>query len=213
MAITLQDNALLTVAEVQTWLKLGTSADEVELVKDLINRASDICEGPDGAERPLKARKFENLRLRAPWGSRLRPPAWPIDIEEDVSIAFDDVAQTVWLTEDDGAQADKDVVVVTNDVGVPVHFYRALGWRSGAPGVPRPILLTYTGGFDPIPGNILEAAFEVVGGLYRSQEKKTLDNVQAFGPGPVTPSVTYRTELVPSTKAKLILDKYRVPNV
>lgn len=212
MTVTLQDNALVTEAEATLYLKLGTSAAEADLVRDLINRASDFCEGPNGCDRPLIAREYENLRLPAPCSPRLRPPATPIDIEETVSISLDGVAQTVWLSEADGDPSLKDVVIGADDPGSPSFFWRDLGWRSYAYGNPFPILLSYTGGFLTLPGQLKDAAFLVIESLYRSQEKKSSDNVQAFGPGPVTPSVTYRVELIPM-RAKYILESYRVPNL
>jgi hypothetical protein len=199
----LNENALLTLAEGTTYLGVGSDQDVV--IEDIINRASDYCEW--WAKRPLKARDFEDLRLAAPCGTILRPPATPIDIDEDITIADVGTALSVWRSEGDGDPALKDVVIGCDTPGVPSHFVRALGWRPSARN-PFPIVLTYTGGFATIPGELQEAAYLIVENIYRAQEKKLTD-VVAIGSGPGAPGITFRGELIPM-KAKQILDSYRV---
>lgn len=213
MTIALQTNALVTEAEATLFLKVGTSAAEADLVRDLINRASDFCEGPNGCDRPLKERVYTNLRLPVPSRScHLRPPATPIKTSATITLSLDGESQTIWRTEADGEPSDKDVVVGADEPGVPSYFFRAIGWNSYAYGNPFPVLLSYTGGLATIPGQLKDAALLVIESLHRSQEKKGGDNVQAFGAGPITPSVTYRVELIPM-RAKMILEAYRVPTL
>lgn len=202
--------ALVTMADAALFLKLGNpalTAAETDLVTDLINRATDHCEWY--TNRPLKSRAFTDLRFPAQCDPVLRVRATPITTSAAVTITVDTTVQTVWRTEADGDPALKNVIVGADVPGEPSHFWRGTGWCAGSSSNPYPIKMTYTGGLDPIPGHLRDAALLVVESLYRSQEKKTGDHVQAFGPGPVTPSVTYRVELIPM-RSKLVLDSYRI---
>ena len=197
----LNANALLTLADAKTYLVIvGAESDAV--IEDIINRTSDYCEWWTG--RPLKARAFTALRLAAPCGTTLRPPAAPIDVTQAVTLEDNGTALTIWKSEADGDPTLKDVIVGADAPGTPSHFVRPTGWKPTA-GNPFPVKLSYTGGFAVIPGDLKEAAYLVFENVWRAQQKKLTDVVALGGPAG---TVSFRGELIPM-KAKQILDSYR----
>lgn len=204
----MSDYPLVTVDEARTYLGLGTSDDETHLLEDYVSRATDYCEWY--CDRLLAARLHENKRFAPIRSLSLRPLCWPIDVTQTIAIAIDAVVQTVWKQEGDGDRNTFDVLVRadTPEMSGPNIFWRKNGW-CGTTSDPEPILITYTGGIDPIPGELKDACYLVIGNMHNAQEKK-LAEIAAFGSGPVNPSVTYRlgSDLIP-LKAKQILDSYR----
>lgn len=208
----LADNALLTLDEATTYL--GAGASDAAVIEDLINRVSDYCEGPSGANRPLIARTFTALRYPPQWGPRLRPRATPIDVTSAVTVALDGTALTVWKAESDGDPADFDVVIGGDEPATPSYLYRACGWLGCAP---LPIALTYTGGWeqDELPLDLKEAAYLILGQTYREQTRTggASPDIQSYTPGPVTPGVTFRGESLIPMRAREILSARRIWNV
>jgi len=210
MTVELVDYALLDLESAMAYLDIGDptglgGADE-DLVTALVNETTDYCEW--WCNRPLAAREFADLRFPAQAECVLRPRATPIDVESDITIDVDGVAQTVWATEADGDPALKDVIVGA-DADRPSHFWRSQGWIAGSARNPYPIRISYTGGFSPIPGQLAKAAKLVLENLYRSQKKKLTSEIAGIGAGPVAPGITFRGELIPM-QAKQILDSYRL---
>jgi hypothetical protein len=215
VTIVANDNALLDLEQAKAFLHIRLD-DQDDVIQDLINRASDFCEWWCG--RPIKARAFADLRLPGQVGPVLRPPAVPIDITATLTLSIWGASQTIWKRESDGDPSAFDVIVgadVTDPRLRPNLFHRARGWCGGDPwGNPYPILLSYTGGFDPVPGELLDAAGLVLQHLYRLQEKQTADVTGLTSP--VGGSVSYAPELVGSLipmQAKQILDSYRTVSV
>lgn len=208
MAVALQANALVdpTDAQVAGFLKL-TGAANLDTVTTLINRASDYCEGY--CDRPLKQQTFTAIRFPAQCAPNLRPLATPIKVADPVSLSVDGVdgvvALTVWKAEADGDPALKDVIIGCDTPGVPTFFYRACGWRGSTP---FPILATFTGGLATIPGDLQQACLLVAQTLQR--QEKGASEVQSYGPGPVSQSVTYRADSLIPMWSKQVLDRYRV---
>ncbi len=214
-------NALVTVADAKTALSGMAGSSNDPLLTNLINYASDLCE--KYTERPLARQALTNVRVQGPRSLKLYPAAAPIDPTASISITFDKVAQTVWGQESDGDLDTFDVIVGSDDPydvknGLRNHFYRkaswltALAWAwpdSRVPHYVHPfnVLLSYTGGFNPIPGDLQLACLHIVQMLFRDFTKGTTDlaavNVPAggtinFGPPPALPR-----------RATMILDAYK----
>jgi len=177
---------LVTISDAKTFLKLTGSADDGK-VAALITRASAWAE--QITLRKLRIRAYTNLRFTGPSGVTLRIHGWPIATAQTVTVKLDEVTQTVWRTEADGDIDDKDVVVASDDAwdtrwGKANHLYRSAGWGSGLGrywgSAPRSsdqlgqhrVLLSYTGGYDPVPEDLQQATFYLLQKLWRDQEKQ-----------------------------------------
>ena len=135
--------------------------------------------------RPLASMAYENLRLAAPAGCALYPPRAPIDVTATITLTINGVVQSVWTAEGDGDPTTFDVMVAST-VGdspfMPDSFHRRVGWGGDIYGGltgwnPRPILLSYTGGFTPstLPADLKRAVLETVLTLYRDVQQGTVD--------------------------------------
>lgn len=173
----LQDNAWITVANAKTLLG-ETGGTQDALIERVVNRASDFCDQALG--RPLVQATFSTLRLPAPRGcALLAPRAVPIKVASAVTITLNGTALTVWKQEADGAPEDFDVVLralVPGSRWAPDVFWKADGWATTSSQRPDPIVLTYTGGvaqgLATIPGDLLEAFFEVLLTFKRTEQKQ-----------------------------------------
>jgi hypothetical protein len=190
MPVTLNANALITLADAKTFCNI-TGSSQDDLVTDLINRASTLAERL--ANRPFKERDFTNIRLAGPCDVKLFPWAIPIDTSRTITILVDGVQQTVWRTESDGDPATKDVIVAS-DIWDPMFrpdvFYRSLGWAPSiyqtpgwAPLNPYRIVLTYSGGLPSIPDDLREAGCLIVQKFLRDQQKGLAEVVSVTTPG------------------------------
>jgi hypothetical protein len=210
VTIIASDAALIEIDQAKVGLNI-TGDDQDDLLQDLINRASEYCEA--WCNRKLKARPLTDLRLAPPWGCTLRPPAVPIVTTAEVDLSVDGITQSVWRREADGDPATHDVIVVgdaSDPRSHPSLFHRGIGWGSASATNPRPILLSYTGGFLDTPGELVDAALLIVQSLHRAQFKQATDLVGYTSQ--VGGSVTYAPEVAGSLipmKAKQILDEYR----
>jgi len=202
MPVVLQANALVDPTDpiAARFLKLAVSSDDLIT---LINRGSDYCEGY--ANRPLKKRTFTAIRLGRQTEPRLRPLATPIDTTQTVTLTFDEIALPVWRTGADGFRRDFEVLVGSDTPGEPSYFRRACGWWSSDE---EPIQLTFTGGLATIPGDLQQACLLVCQTLQR--QEKGASEVQSYGQGPVSQSVTYRADSLIPMWSKQVLDRYRV---
>lgn len=183
---------LVTVPEAKAFLNKVAAADDPK-VAALITRASNIIETL--TQRPLAWRAFTNLRLTGPRSRKFYPTVWPIDVTQSITIALDGIAQTIWRTEADGDPDQKDVVVCSDDpfdtrMGAQNHFFRwatwesalSWGWEAGrysrdvvGPGLPfgqNRLLLSYTGGYKPIPEDLKQACCYLVQKLWRDQDRQ-----------------------------------------
>src|SRR6185436_10764327 len=116
-----------------------------------------------------------------------------IDVAGAITLSLDAIALTIWKAEADGDPALKDVIVGADVPGEPSFFYRASGWAGATP---FPILATFSGGLNPIPDDLVQAALLIWQTMQRQQKGAT--EVQSYGPGPVSQSVTYRADsLIP----------------
>jgi hypothetical protein len=205
MTVTLNaDIALLDPADarVAVFLKLPVNSDALI---ELINEASAECEAY--CNRPIRARDIEDAEFESQDDWSLRVAAWPIDVDSPISVIFDGIAQTVWRKPSDGNPDDFDVEVRGDIPGGPkTHFYRRGGWRGRTR---FPTRASFTGGFDPIPGDI-QRACKLACQLFARQEKGQTD-VSGYGPGPVSQSITYgRPDSLLPVGAQRALDRIRV---
>jgi hypothetical protein len=172
---------LVRVEDAKAFLKQTGVSDDGDLA-GIITRASMWAEQLVG--RPLRVRVYTNLRLTGPIGAKLYVPSWPINVTETLTIKLDEVTQTVWKTEANGDVDSFDVVVGSDDPwdvrwGTRNHLYRSLGWSSalGRYWFTEPswsnyrgqyrILLSYTGGYDPVPDDLQQAVLYLVQKLQR----------------------------------------------
>jgi hypothetical protein len=202
MPVALQANALLDPADAQVAKFLHLPASSDDLIT-LINKASDDCEGY--CNRPLKAQTFTAIRLAGVRHPRLRPLATPIDVAGAITLSVDAITLTIWKSEADGDPAQKQVIIGADVPGQASFFYRAVGWVGATP---FPILATFTGGLSPIPDDLQQAALLVCQTMQRQEKGQT--EVQAYGPGPVSQSVSYRADSLIPMWSKQVLDRWRV---
>ena len=212
MPVTLQSNALLTIAEARDFLGMSSSDDEK--IAAWIESASDFCQEFWG--HTILETEFEQLRMRSVRSRDLPVPVFPIDVESKITITFDGTIQTVWKTSADGARADKDIVVMSDpglagSIWAPNLLYRRNGWFCASD--PEPIVVTYTGGLAVAPKNLKHAVKLLVQTFMRHQDKQLADVVQ-FGSGPVSPGIGFGQaySLMPKW-AQIEIESYRVPRV
>lgn len=173
---------LVAIDDAVAFLKAGDS--DAPSIAGFLTAASAWCESYCG--RPLRRRTVTNLRLTGPDGAQLFPPLFPIDPASAVTIKLDEATQTVWRTEADGDVDAKDVVCASSDpfderVGLD-HFYRRYGWTSAlgwawmsarnvSLGRNR-VLLSYTGGYSPVPDDLQLACLYVLQKVWRDTDKQ-----------------------------------------
>lgn len=207
----LQTNAIVSLSEAKSFLNIsGTTTDA--LLETVINGASDAWEKE--LNRPVKEATYTNLRLIGPTGPKLYLRGTPIKITDPVTVKLAGTVQTVWKAEADGDPADFDVLVMSDTpegpVGVRNHLYRPGGWNGVAGGTlasghPYTVLLTYTGGFNPIPQDLKDAVLYVIQKLFRDRQKQLAD-VQTV----TLPSGSITLFDIPMPRWALrTLDKYR----
>jgi len=199
--MTLAENAFVSLDEAKAYLLIkGTDRDAI--LEDAINRVSDFCEA--WCQLGFKKRDYTAVRCRAQWTPRLYLPAEPIDLTAPVEVLLDGAPLVVWRTSDDGDRQLADVLVGSDHPGWPNHLYRAAGWIGLDP---EPVEVSYTGGQDPISGELLDAFYQILAMVWREQLDKTIEVAQATG-GAGTGSITFHETLV-TMRAKQTLDWYR----
>jgi len=177
----LQTNAIVTLAEAKAFLNISGTATDA-LLETVITGASDAWEKE--LNRPVKEAIYAALRLRAPQGPTLYLRATPVNTASPVTVSLAGTVQTVWKAEADGDPANFDVLLMSDvpegPLGVRNHLYRAGGWNGavGGPlvsGHPYTVLLTYTGGFNPVPQDLKDAVLYVIQKLFRDRQRQLAD--------------------------------------
>ncbi len=181
MTVVLADNALVTEAAVKAYLRI-TGSGEDDAIRDVINRASQVCANALG--RSIVQRLYTDVRLPE---QRL-PDLWldgPVDAEDPLTVTIEGAGGgttdlSVWRSQEDGPQSTFDVILrnaVPGDVWGPQLLHRRCGWQFGCGVVPDPVIVTYTGGFedDAIPEDIREACLLVCQKIYRDQSRALAD--------------------------------------
>jgi len=197
----LQPNAFVTLEQAKAVLLIRGS-DRDDLLTDAINRISDYVE--NYCQRGFKKRTLTAVRLKAQYSPKLYLPVDPIDVTEPVEVQLDQVALSVWRSDEDGDPAEYDVMVGADVPGEPTFLFRADGWMGATA---FPIRLTITAGADPIRGDVLDAYYTILDVAWREQLTKTQDLQQLSGAAP-SGSFTLRESLIPM-RAKYTLDMYR----
>jgi len=188
--------SLVDLGAAKATLNISGTKDD-GLLESCINRASAWCESLCG--RPLKERTFSAIRLQGPRSTKLYLAA-PIKVtgtSGTLTVSVDEIAQTVWRTEADGDPQAKDVMVASDDphdpTGLRNHLFRSARWDSAAawgwegngrsPFVqPNNVLLTYTGGFNPVPADLQQACLDLLQKLFRDAQKQLGEVVSVSGP-------------------------------
>jgi hypothetical protein len=125
----------------------------------------------------LQARAFSQVRANGPMSTtRWRPEkplAYPIALEptDTLIIAIDGMLQTVWREGDLGLPSAADIIAT------PYYFERAGGWCAA----PYGIEVTYTGGYDPVPGTLAMGCLYVIDRLFSRDTQKHLTEVASLG--------------------------------
>jgi hypothetical protein len=177
--VALSPIALVSVLEARDVLGITDSSQDAA-VELMIHRATSEAEHAR-CDRPLKRRTLTNLRIAGRCGPYLYPEwyegaAWPIDLTAAISVTVNGVVQTVWKAEADGDPDTKDVQVY------PDHFYRHLGWEPTGT-TRRNVLLTYDGGFDPVPEGLKVAVLELIAKRWGPLTQQRPDIASMSGPG------------------------------
>jgi hypothetical protein len=170
--------ALVSAAEAKAALQIVDAADDAT-VDTVIMMATDLAENVY-CLRPLKQRAFAAVRLAGPPGCSLYPPGGrpaanpqaitgPIDRTKPVTVLVNGAAQTVWRSEADGDPAGFEVEVYAT------HFYRAAGWSPITGQSRQNVVLSFSGGYDPVPQDLKEATLEVIEKLWAPIRRGVLD--------------------------------------
>lgn len=203
-------NAIVSLAEAKDFLNIK-SAEQDALLETVIQGATAAWENE--LNRPVKEATYTNLRLIGPQGPKLYLRGTPVKTSDPLTVSLRGTAQTVWKTEADGNPNDFDVLLMgdipEHPLGVRTHLYRAGGW-NGAPtnvwsGHPYTVLVTYTGGFNPVPQDLKDAVLYVVQKLFRDRQKQLTDVQTVTLP---SGSITLFDIALPRW-ALMVLNKYR----
>lgn len=200
-------NALVTLANLKTFLGITGTADDAKL-ETVIDRCADQVELY--CNRPLKEAAYSNIRLAGPERPKLYLFASPVNIVSALTVKVNDETQTIWKQESDGKPEDFDVLVGDDNpwqtFGQRNHLWRDGGWGTSSSGRPYNVLITYTGGFAAIPDDLQEAAMLVCQKLWRDQQKALADVATVTLP---SGNVTMFDALLPR-RARWLLEHYRV---
>ena len=170
--------ALVSVEEVREVLGINDNSQDTKIER-AIDEASAMIETEFCGGRTLKKRTFTDLRVEGPCQRReLYPDAWPIDVSGTIAISVNGTAQTVWTEEADGDPATFDVMAFSD------HFFRRAGWAPYS-GIRRNVVLTYDGGYDPVPKDLRSATVRFIRRRWgqRFQQMPDLASVTGAGGG------------------------------
>jgi uncharacterized phiE125 gp8 family phage protein len=207
-AFTLQDNALLTFAELRHALAIKGNDQDLFLAQ-FINTCSDALETQTG--RRLKSRTYTDLYRRV-WPDKVLAGAW-LDLEWPITtlaaVEIDGTVQTLWMPGDAGSPEDKDVYVL--DDHDPKHgrdrLHKTSGWCGG-----ELVKLTYTAGYGvvgppafPIPGDLKQAIVVLARDWYYLRDRQA-QNVQSRAMQ--GEAVTYINDALPR-QFRALINSYR----
>jgi hypothetical protein len=204
----LQDNALLTLAELKAALNVKNNDQEVALAQ-LIGEISDATESFFGRRLKTRAYTGEYLYVKA---DRVLGCEW-LDVEWPITaltlLEVDGTAQTIWMPGDAGSPEDKDVFVL--EARDPKHgrdrIFRRGGWPIGAL-----VKRTYTGGYGvvgppafPIPGDLKECVRSLAVDWYYTRTRQAEPVVSRSTAGE---TITYVNEALPR-RFRALANAYR----
>jgi hypothetical protein len=199
-------NAIVSLAEAKEFLNVK-SAEQDALLETVILGATAAWENE--LNRPVKEATYTNLRLIGPQGPKLYLRGTPVKLADPLTVKLAGTVQTVWKSETDGDPADFDVLLMDDvpesPLGVRTHLYRVGGWNGTRSGHPYVVLLTYTGGFNPVPQDLKDAVLYLVQKLFRDRQKQLADVQTVNLP---TGAITLFDIALPRWALR-VLDKYR----
>jgi hypothetical protein len=207
--VPLKDSALVTLQEAQAFL--GSGQDANARLQDAINQASDIIEA--WCHRPLRARTFTGERVEGPTRPMLYPKyplGGPIDRSKPITITVDGVTQTVWRSNADGEPSGFDVAAMEH------HFFRPWGWRSCWSGYTAVnlynVVLSFTGGYDPVPDNLKLACFYVLQRIFAQDQQRGMTEVSSLTHPGGSLGFAPRDFVMPGSAVDILRD-YEMPAV
>ena len=214
MAVSAYAGALTVVADVKSRLKITDSAQD-DFLQTLVNAASRRLESL--TNRLLKQRTYTGVLFngngrqaftgdpsldsltetlasgegiqQSAWGRRLETPLGTI-----TSITLDGTAQTIG---NDPAVYDVQVITLGRPSGLSDCLYRGSGWTRGV----NNILITYQGGFSPVPEDLAEACILTVMAWYMDKDRGYI-RLQSFSAQ--GESVTLEKTAIPTIVRELI---------
>jgi uncharacterized phiE125 gp8 family phage protein len=201
--VALQDNALLTMAEFKSHLKI-LNTDQDLLIANFINVCSDAME-------TFTARRLMSHTYIDEW-VRVDPMlmlglAW-LDVQSPItallSVEIAGTPQTTWMPGDPGSPDSVDVYVLDGRGGDPKHgrdrLYRTRGWTWDSL-----VKRTYTAGYGvpgfPVPGDLKEAILTLAEDWYYKRDRQADPVISRSSTGE---TVTYVNDALPRRFASLI---------
>lgn len=137
--VSLHDNALITLAEIKEWLKLSGSGDD-DFLQGAINDWSDTIEKRFG--RIIKSANYTDERH--PGGKRsVLLKNFPVSAVSSITVDDDEL--------------DSGDYAVDMDSGI-IKLKNGLNFDGG----PGGILISYTGGYDTVPGDLKRSVKQIV---------------------------------------------------
>lgn len=184
MAVSASTGALTSIADVKSRLKI-TDAAQDDFLQTLVNAASRKIESL--THRLLKQRTYTSVVFngngrqafygdplidgyanslasgdaiqQAAWGRRLETP-----LAAPTAISISGTAQTIG---DDPDTKDVQVVILGRPSGLGDHLYRGSGWTKGI----NNIVISYLGGFSPVPEDLAEAAIQTAMAWFMDKDR------------------------------------------
>lgn len=184
MAVTAYAGALTVIADVKSRLKITDSAQD-DFIQTLVNAASRKIESL--THRLLKQRTYASVLFngngrqafygdplvdgytnslasgdgiqQSAWGRRLETP-----LATPTAISIDGTVQTIG---DDPDAKDVQAVILGRPSGLGDHLYRASGWTKGI----NNIVISYPGGFSPLPDDLAEAAIHTAMAWFMDKDR------------------------------------------
>lgn len=175
----------VSLSEARLWLRLDGDAEDL-LIDQLLTDATDYIEGPDGIGLAM-AEQTWTYSLDA-FPSEIRIPLGPV-----LAVS------SITYVDTDGAQQTLDPAEYQVDTsGRTARIRPAYGrsWPSTR-GDMNAVVVTFTAGFDQVPGDLKRALFLLVGHWYVNRE--------AVVTGPSAAEIPLAVEA--------ILNKYRVGRI
>lgn len=149
----LNDNALITEAELEAFLQVSLDTSYAEL---LINYASDFIE--NYTNRWLKAKAYTSENYDGPGDKRLYLDNWPINSVTSL-INYDSMNDTTLYT-----FTEKLEYLIYSNEG---YLYLRGGFAKGI----RNYRVTYNGGYTTVPYDLKKACADLAALLYNQKDK------------------------------------------
>ena len=195
--VTLQDNAILTMAEFKRHLKIQNT-DQDLAIAGYINACSDALETLTGRRLASRAYNDEYVQIDSRQVAGIAWYGWQTPILMLTSLELAGTLQSLWQPGSPGYPDERDVYVL--DSADPKHgrdcVYRPAGWPWGAL-----VKRTYTAGYGTIPGDLKEAALVLGEDWYYKRDRQSDPVVSRSSTGE---TVTFINDAIPRRYQALI---------